>query len=141
MIVKAQQLKDDLQDMFPNVKNFWPFDPKYALPTVAELDQLIVKAKQHPFLKDYVNRGPVEDCDNAALYSSAIVAYEWARMGKTDPCPYGRAMGWKFRGMRGGHSLNICFTQDGIYFVDFDAGGRKWKASSENDSIFYAELS
>jgi len=141
MIVRAQQLKEADQAIHPNLRNFWPFDPKYQYPTDEELKEAVEYAKQHEFLRDYVNRGPVEDCDNAALYSSAIIHHWWARLGKTTPVSYGRTMGYKFRGMRGGHCLNQCRTESGLYYIDFDAGGRIWKASKENDAIFFSEYS
>lgn len=143
VVMNQFQLRDEALKLWPSLEgNFWPFDPKYQIPTLDELKALVEKARDHQFLRDYVNRGPVEDCDNAALYSSAVVHYEWARMGKTDPCPYGRAMGMKFRGMGGGHSLNVCYVRGlGYHFVDFDIGGRIWQATSEHDYVFYMELS
>jgi hypothetical protein len=136
------QLREEALKLWPHLEDFWPFDPKYQIPTDDEFEELVREAAKHEFLVNWINRGPIEDCDNAALYSSAIIHHTWARMGKTDACPYGRAMGYKFRGQRGGHSLNIGFTQESGYkFADFDAGGRIWKASSENDHIFYLELS
>ena len=140
MIKTNFQLIKDIKELFPG-RNHWAFDPKYELPTLELLEEQVQRALEHPFLKDYVNRGPVEDCDNAALYSSAIIHHDWARMGKTLPEPYGRVMGTMYRGMNGGHCWNVCHTESGIVFIDFDAGGRIWQADPDQDSIFFSELS
>jgi len=142
MIIKPLVLRDEYLYLFPAMHTFLPLDPEYEPPTDDEVDLLIEVCLEAPKIKMYINRGPISDCDNVSLYSSAEVHYYWANeMKKLVACPYGRAQGYKFRGMVGGHCLNTCRTESGIWFIDFDAGGRKWKASSENDSIFAVELS
>lgn len=119
------------------------------MPRLTDMEGMVNKIKictiQTPHgeqvsIEDFWNEGDVWDCDDFSALATALVRIINKQQGMTLPLPFGRAMGNEFRGVPILHSLNICFTQEGVYFIDFDDGGRIWKADSENDSIFFVSV-
>ena len=144
MTKSAIQLRRELKEMWPSLRHIWFFDRQYELPSVDQLKALVEVIKtlevSRTTLEALINVGDVWDCDDFSILSTALMRLRWKQEHGDLPIPYGRAMGSQFRGQPILHSLNICFTQDGIYFIDFDDGGRTWKADPEHDSIFFVSV-
>lgn len=121
------------------MKHIWFFDRGYFLPSIAHLKTFCEEIKTHELMEGLWNIGDVWDCDDFSILASALIRLKVKEVSDV-PYPFGRAMGNEFRGMPILHSLNICMCQEGVYFIDYDDGGRIWQADSENDSIFFVSV-
>jgi hypothetical protein len=140
----SRQIRKELKEIWPRLRHIWLFDRNFSIPTVEELKGILEEINNYKVadvgLHDLYNVGDVWDCDDFSMLASAFVRVNWKLKNNRLPLPFGRAMGNEFRGMPILHSLNICITQEGIYFVDYDDGGRLWKASPDNDTVFYVSI-
>jgi hypothetical protein len=148
MQISNRDLRGALKEVWPSLRHIWLFDRVYNVPTVAKLkstcnlikDVTISLSNREVHIEDLHNVGEVWDCDDISMLAAALVKLVAKEKGAQLPQPFGRAMGNEFRGMQILHSLNICYTQDGVYFVDYDDWGRIWKADPENDNIFFVSI-
>ena len=144
MEINNRQIRKDLREMWPKLRHIWLFDRNFSIPTVDELKSILEEINNYKVanvgLKDLYNIGDVWDCDDFSVLATAFVRINWKLKDNKLPIPFGRAMGNEFRGMPILHSLNICITQDGFYFIDFDDRGRIWKAGPDNDNIFFVSI-
>jgi hypothetical protein len=144
MEINNRAIRKELRGLWPKLRHIWIFDRNFSVPTVDDLKNILVEINNYKVdnvsLVDLYNIGDVWDCDDFSLLATAFVRLNWKLKGNSLPIPFGRVMGNEFRGMAILHSLNICITQDGPYFIDFDDNQRLWKASAGNDSIFFVSI-
>jgi hypothetical protein len=144
----SRQIRAELKEMWPKLRHIWLFDRNYNVPTFEKIEASAKKIGNYKIMmddhtivfNDLYNIGDVWDCDDFSMMASALIRVDWKLKENRLPLPFGRAMGNEFRGMPILHSLNICITQEGVYFIDYDDGGRIWKASPDNDNVFYVSI-
>lgn len=148
------QVRNRLLSMWPGLRHIWPWDRSYDPIEEDELREVteIVHQTKITFpdgteiiFRDLRNIGDVWDCDDFACGAEFLTKL-WFKVCAEKgglhivPKAYGQARGIQFRGIQGPHALNIALGKEEIYFNDHDAGGRSWKANSENDILFYVSL-
>jgi hypothetical protein len=141
-----KMIRGNFKDIWPSLRHRWLFDKKYWLDDLDELNELI--ALSRPKIEKYTNfRGEFGDCDDHALLLIAEIRkniIDKAMAGdyppeQMKPRPIGRAMGKIFRGKGPPHSVGIAETKQGTYLFEGHED-RIWKASKENDSVFFVSV-
>ena len=143
MIITASDLIKQLTDMWPNLRSFiFNSDDTYWMPTFRDLEWLMVDT----YFNEYGYVGELFDCDDFALCLHAFVVQERykqmmeKKLSKEERLPWSFGQAWmrKYRGIVGGHAINICITRDKrIIFIEPQSEMLLWEASSEKDNCFH----
>ena len=72
------------------------------------------------------------DCNHYAL--SAYVHLQNANLANGAAWAFGMSFGTKFHGFPMTHTLNICYSESGVWFVDLQ-NNKNWKAEPKHDKI------
>jgi len=133
MIVDYKEIIKSIRKMWPKIYLPWLPDSKYFITDINTVIESLMKSG----VKDYENQGEVFDCDDFALQANAYIK----RNERSDGVPwaFGEALGDKYKGREMIHTLNICYTTDGFYFIE-PQGYYFWKADSNNDNVLMVKI-
>lgn len=143
--VSTDYIRAELAKLWPNLDMVILLDKEFILPKLAEVVGLFKESKIR--LMEFIPE--FNDCDDFALFLMSEVRlkrYEKYKNGSLPvqeayPIAFGRVVGDLFRGMGMSHVVNICFTEEGIYFFDITPDSdRYWKADSYSDNILLFEM-
>jgi hypothetical protein len=137
MIVTYKEIKQRIQDKWPNCRNVWLSDPEYEYPVDKQsVYDLVLKSgvKEFPF-ENYTF-----DCDDFALQLSAYVSRATGIDSSIKaPHPFGQVKGRKFRGKVEFHNINICLLENQILLIEPQTY-EIWAGSSINDQPFFVSM-
>lgn len=126
MFITVEEIRAQLNEIWPDLQQIWCFDQEYICPTLKELT---------PFVNDFrIDNIKAEnpDCDDFALQLHAEVKRfaNWS---------FGEVFANKVHSWSVLHNLNICVCQEGIVLID-PKKKTIWQANSDNDNILWVRI-
>lgn len=142
MKVRSSEIRQKLNDIWPDLEYIWLWDNTFWMPKSSVLQPLLDQSKIPKM--EFVNS--FNDCDNFALQflaESRRKRYMQWKQGNLPedskfPISIGFAFGNMFRGQSKLHAVNVCVCPDGVYIIDtIPSENRLWKADKANDNILF----
>jgi len=139
--------RDEYRKLWPQLRSFFPWDKQYDPFRPEELIRFAEIVKQARIIYpdgievvfgDLTNLGDFWDCDDFACGGEFLTKLRHKceveeKMLPRIPKSYGQARGYMFILEHGLHALNTAITTEGIYFQDFDRGGKTWPANKATE--------
>ena len=130
MTATASEIRAEIRDLWPEIALLWLPDGTYERPAIAD----VIAALQASGVATIEKRGELWDCDDYALAANYHIKRFCLATGAQHPWAFGEAFCSKLKGREMSHTLNICYAQDGLWFIE-PQGYHHWIANKERDHV------